>query len=44
MNRNTTTILIIAIGVIALYFITRSEIFQMNYYQNEHAATAGSQF
>lgn len=44
MNRNTTTIVIIAIAVIALYFITRSDIFQMQYYDNEHAANAGSQF
>ena len=44
MNKNTTTIIIIAIAVIALYFITRSDIFQMQYYDNEHAASAGSQF
>ena len=44
MNKNTTTIIIIAIAVIALYFITRSDIFQMQYYDNEHAANAGSQF
>ena len=44
MNRNTTTIVIIAIAVIALFFITRSDIFQMQYYDNEHAANAGSQF
>ena len=44
MNRNTTTIVIIAIAVIALYFITRSDIFQMQYYDNQHSANAGSQF
>ena len=44
MNKNTTTILIIAIAAIALYFITRTDIFQMEYYQNTHAEDAGSQY
>ena len=44
MNKNATTIIIIAIAAIALYFISRSDIFQMQYYENTHAGNAGSQF
>lgn len=44
MNKNTTTIIVIAIAAITLYFITRSDIFQMEYYTNTHSENAGSQF
>jgi len=44
MNKNTTTIIVIAIAAITIYFITRSNIFQMDYYNTINSETAGDQF
>ena len=43
IGSNITTIAVIAIAVVAIYFITRTDIFQMQYYDNPHL-NAGSQF
>lgn len=31
-------------ALVTIYFITKSDIFQMEYYKNEHSKNAGSQF
>lgn len=44
LNKNIVTLLIIIVAVVAIYVITRSDIFQMKYYENVHAGSAGQQF
>lgn len=44
INNNLTTIIVVVIAIVGVYFITRSDIFQMQYYENTHADNAGSQF
>ena len=44
LTNNSTTIIVVAMALITIYFITRSDIFQMEYYKNLHANDAGSKF
>ena len=41
LKENYTTIIIVIIAVVGVYFITRSDIFQMRYYQNPHDDPGG---
>ena len=43
LDKNYTTIIIVIIAIVGVYFITRSDIFQMEYYSNPHE-NPGSQF
>tara|TARA_R100001086_G_C11779589_1_gene243245 strand:+ start:768 stop:899 length:132 start_codon:yes stop_codon:yes gene_type:complete len=43
MNKNVTTLVIVAIGLASLWMLTRTDIFQFEYFENPNA-NAGSMY
>tara|TARA_R100000655_G_scaffold22905_4_gene46285 strand:+ start:633 stop:773 length:141 start_codon:yes stop_codon:yes gene_type:complete len=44
INKNLSTIIIVAVAIVVVYMITRSDVFQMEYYQTPNASTAGQMY
>ena len=44
LTSNSTTIIVVAMALVTIYFITKSDIFQMEYYKNIHAENPGNKF